>query len=133
MGRRGTDDCWGRALWAFGTAAASPNVDRMVAETSLPPFERGLQVRSRSPRAMAFAALGAAEVLAVDPRHLASRSLLVDAITTIGPLGPDPAWPWPEARLAYANAALAEALVVAGHLLGRPEPLADGLTMLRKR
>ena len=32
------------------------------------------------------------------------------------PTGADAAWPWPEARLTYANAALPEALLAAGHL-----------------
>ena len=43
----------------------------------------------------------------------------------------DPAWTWPEARLSYANAALAEALIAAGALLERPDVLDDGLTALR--
>ena len=43
----------------------------------------------------------------------------------------DPAWPWPEPRLSYANAALAEVLIAGGHLLQRPSVLDDGLRMLR--
>jgi hypothetical protein len=80
---------------------------------------------------MAFAALGAAEVLAVDPHHYGARALLADAVTAIGPLGSDAGWPWPEPRLAYANAVLPEALIAAGDLLARPDVLADGLTLLR--
>jgi hypothetical protein len=80
---------------------------------------------------MSFAAIGAAEVLAADPRHTRARQLLADAVDTIGPLGIDPMWPWPEPRLAYANAVLAEALIAAGHALGRDDVLADGLTVLR--
>ena len=63
---------------------------------------------------MAFAALGAAEVLAVDASHNRARLLMLDAVTTIGPPSRDPDWPWPEPRLTYANAALAQALVAAG-------------------
>jgi hypothetical protein len=48
----------------------------------------------------------------------------------IGPIGADPSWRWPEPRLAYANAAVAEALIIAGHALGRGEVLEDGLTLL---
>jgi hypothetical protein len=80
---------------------------------------------------MAFAALGAAEVLETDPRHTPARELLADAVTAIGPLGADPRWPWPEARLTYANAALPEALLAAGQWLERPEVVEDGLTSLR--
>jgi hypothetical protein len=80
---------------------------------------------------MAFAALGAAELLAVQPRNLRARELLADAVTVIGPLSDDPSWPWPEDRLSYANAAIPEAMIAAGVLLARPELLADGLRSLR--
>jgi hypothetical protein len=94
-------------------------------------FNHGVKQRSPHRRAMAFAALGAAEVAAHDPRHLRARDLLADAITTIGPLSTETDWPWPEPRLTYANAALPEALIAAGHILGRPRVLDDGLTLLR--
>jgi hypothetical protein len=81
----------------------------------------GHAVGQRSPhrRAMSFAALGAAELLAVHPRHGRAAQLLVDAVATIGPLPTDPEWPWPEQRLSYANAAIPEALIAAGDALGR--------------
>jgi hypothetical protein len=45
--------------------------------------------------------------------------------------GSDPRWPWPEPRLGYANADLAEALIVAGPH-ERDDRLADdGLRLLR--
>jgi len=80
---------------------------------------------------MAFAALGAAELLAVQPRHSRALRLLADAVVTIGPVSADHEWPWPEERLSYANAALPEALIAAGSLLDRPDVLADGLMLLR--
>jgi len=79
---------------------------------------------------MAFAALGAADVLAFDPRHQGARCLLRDAVIAIGQPATDPAWPWTEGRLSYANAALAEALIAAGEVLGEPEVRASGLGML---
>jgi hypothetical protein len=93
----------------------------------------GHAVGQRSPhrRAMAFAAIGAAELLAADPHHARARHLLADAVVAIGPLGTDPSWPWPEPRLSYANAAIAEALIAAGHGLGRSQVVDDGLTLLR--
>ena len=40
------------------------------------------------------------------PTHRrALTSLLTDAVTTIGPLSNNPAWPWPEPRLSYADTA----------------------------
>jgi hypothetical protein len=48
----------------------------------------------------------------------------------VGRPSADPSWTWPERRLTYANAALAEALVAAGSLLEQPAVLADGLESL---
>ena len=78
---------------------------------------------------MVFAGLGAAEVLAVQPRHGPAHRLLTDAIDRIGPLPTTPGWPWPEERLTYANAALAEVLI-AGGLVDRPAAVEDGLRAL---
>jgi hypothetical protein len=130
LDRHGVEDCWGRSMWAFGTAARrAPSA--WMRSSALSSFNRGVQQRSPHRRAMAFAALGAAEVLALDGRHLLGRQLLADAITAIGPLSTDTGWPWPECRLSYANAALPEALIAAGHVLGRPDVVDDGLTLLR--
>ena len=57
-----TDDAWGRCLWGLGTAAAHSDVS-LVRRMAVIQFERAAQVRSTWPRAMAFAALGAAELL----------------------------------------------------------------------
>jgi len=42
----------------------------------------------------------------------------------------DAAWPWPAPRLSYANAAIAEAVIVTGQKLGRDHLLRNGLRML---
>ena len=129
-GPRTVEDCWGRSVWAFGTAAgrAPENSMRQIA---LANFDRSVQQRSPWPRSMAFAALGAAEVLAVDPSHNLARLLLFDAVATIGPPSQDPRWPWPEPRLSYANAVLPEALLAAGGLLERSDIVEHGTTILR--
>ncbi len=130
--RRGTDlrfrgapcveDCWGRALWALGTAAGDPR--------ALAAFDRGARWRSPSPRTMAFAALGAAEVLSVQPTHVGALDLLAAAAVAIGGPAPRAEWPWPEPRLAYANAVLPEALLVAGTALDVSAMVTDGLWLL---
>jgi len=127
--RPDTGDWWGRALWGLGTVAARCPVPRMRQE-ALARFEVGLRRRSPWPRAMAFAALGAAEVLAVQPDHSRARRLLADTAPMIGPAGVDTRWLWPERRLGYANAVLAEALIVAGEHLGRHAATAKGLRLL---
>jgi hypothetical protein len=128
--RAGVEDCWGRSIWASGTAARrSPTT--WMGQSGLSYFSRGIEQRSPHVRATAFAALGAAEVLTAHPGHFGARQLLADAVDTIGRPAADPAWPWPEPRLSYANAVLAEALLACGELLERPEVVADGLALLR--
>lgn len=124
-----TGDSWGRALQGLGTAAARGPVATVRGE-SLARFGSGARLRSHWPQAMAFAALGAAEVLSVMPGHPAARSLLVAAVGVIGEPASDPAWPWPAPRLSYANAAIAEAVIVAGRELGDDRVLRNGLRML---
>ncbi len=125
----GLGDWWGRALWGLGTAAARSPA-RWIREDALVAFSRGATCRSASPRAMAFAALGAAELLRADPGNEPAAALLSDSATAIGRPDPDPHWPWPYERLTYANAALAEAVIAAGDLLDDPPALAAGLQML---
>ena len=122
-------DWWGRALWGLGSTAA--HADRAwVRAAAKTLFDHGAQHGSPAQRAMVFAALGAAEVLARNARDLPSRHLLDAAVGAIGPIPDRPGWPWPEPRLRYANAAVAEALIAAGSLLPDDVVLADGLRVL---
>lgn len=127
--RHGVEDCWGRSLWGLGTAAARSPHDA-VRQVALAHFERGTQQRSRWPRAMAFAALGADEVLTAHPDHRRARDLLGDAMVVVGDRRSDAAWPWPEPRLSYANAVLPDAMIAAGVALDRARLVDDGLDLL---
>jgi hypothetical protein len=124
----GTEDCWGRSIWALGSTAAHHQDERTRA-WAIKGFDSEVRQRSPWPRAMAFAALGAADVLAIDPANEGARSLLADTLTMIGPV-PAGDWAWPEPRLSYANATLAEAVIAAGAALERPDDLERGLAML---
>ena len=124
-----TGDCWGLALWGLGTAVARGPVAAVRGE-ALARFNSGAQLRSEWPHAMAFAALGAAEVLSVLPGHSVALGLLNTAMGVIGETPEDPAWPWPEPRLSYANATIAEAVIVAGWKLSNGRVLRNGLRML---
>ncbi|AEV71451.1 hypothetical protein MycrhN_0820 [Mycolicibacterium rhodesiae NBB3] len=110
------EDAWGRSLWGLGTAAARSDVV-WARQSAILQFERGAQERSPWPRAKAFAALGAAEMLAFDPEHRAARLLIIDYAASIAESTGDPSWPWPEPRLTYANAVLPEAMIAAGVVL----------------
>jgi hypothetical protein len=125
----GVEDCWGRALWGLGTAAAR-GLDAGIREESRTRFECSAQARSPWPHAMAFAALGAAEILEAWPDHSGAFGLLASAAAVIGEPSANAAWPWPLPRLSYANAALAEAVIVAGSELGDDPMLRNGLRML---
>jgi len=79
---------------------------------------------------MAFAALGAAEILTIDPDDRTARNVLAAARRVIGRPTGSASWPWPEARLTYANAVLPEALIAAGEHLGDTPALDEGLYLL---
>ncbi len=122
------EDCWGRGLWGLGSAVARlPE----LSDRALVLFDVSAIGRSPWPRAMAFAGLGAAEVLTVYPDNARAAALLADAARAIGSPGKAADWRWTEPRLRYANAALAETLLAAGTLLRDSAVLADGLAMLR--
>jgi hypothetical protein len=123
------EDCWGRCLWGLGTAAAHSDVATVRAMAVIQ-FERAARRRSQWPRAMAFAVLGASEVLTVNPGHAVARALIVDYAAGLSAPNGDPAWPWPEPRLAYANAVLPEAMIAAGVALDDTTLCNQGLELL---
>ncbi len=130
----GLGDWWGRALWGLGVAAvgaASPD----LRERALAGFRSAARQRSPYARTMAFAALGAGELLLHRPGEQSARALLRDSAAAISRApqaaeSGEPEWPWPEPRLTYANGALVEAFLLAGVALPDPELLAVGLDLL---
>jgi hypothetical protein len=124
-----TKDHWGRCLWGLGTAAAHSQVGA-IRRLAVIQFERAAKVRSQYPRAMAFAAVGATELLGSDPDHPAARHLLADYAASVAkPVG-NLEWPWPEPRLTYANAILPEAMIAAGVALNDSKLRQRGLDLL---
>jgi hypothetical protein len=123
------EDAWGRCVWGLGTAAAHSTVV-WARQSALMQFERAAQERSPWPRAMAFAALGAAELLAAEPAHGAARALLTDYAASVPAPSNDPTWPWPEPRLTYANAVVPEAMIAAGDALADATLCQRGLDLL---
>jgi hypothetical protein len=123
------EDWWGRGVWGLGVAAAS-HPDPWIRDQAMWAFDRSVHQRSPFLHAMAFAALGAADVAIADPSHAAARALLADAVTMLQPPG-DPQWPWPQPRLTYGSASLAEAVIAAGIGLEDPQIAHRGLGILR--
>jgi len=122
-------DWWGRALWALGVTAARAATEA-ARSRALNAFHRAASARSPHGRAMAFATLGATDVLAAHPDDLAANALLHDGVSTIA-IPRDGQWAWPEPRLRYANAVLPEALLAAGMAMDSPRVVSQGLGMLR--
>jgi hypothetical protein len=125
----GTHDATGRARWALGTVAGRRS--GAVASAAFAMFDRGTGFASEHPRASAFAILGACEVLEAHPDHAGATALVRRSVGSLGTVRTDPAWPWPEERLSYANAAIPDALLAAGVVLGDGESTSAGLDLLR--
>lgn len=123
-----TGDHWGRALWALGVAAGSP--DAALAREARRQAALALGAHTVHVRAMAYAALGAVRLLPGPPEELDARWTLHDARELLPRPGADHTWGWPEARLSYANAVLPEAMIAVGRALRDDGLRDDGLTLL---
>lgn len=124
----GLGDWWGRAIWALGTAATMAPLPSTRAR-ALRAFASAARQRSPHLRSMTFAAIGGCEVLSANPQDRVARSLLADALAMI-PGILDDQWRWPQPRLTYGNASLAEALIFGGTVLEDRPALDQGLEML---
>jgi glycosyltransferase involved in cell wall biosynthesis len=130
----GSEDSFGRSLWSIGVTAGCARRNDLR-RWALHLFD---QVAPRtlalgSPRAWAFAMLGAAAVLDVHPGHALATSLLTELTARLRKLlaaSRRPDWVWFETVLSYDNARLPEALLVAGRRLRDPDAVADGLATL---
>ncbi len=125
-----SDDADGRALLGLGTAAArAPWPD--VRSGALDLFDEAAgKFRSRYPRAVAYAVLGAVEVLAAMAGHPAATRLVDNSGDQLLQPVHDRAWPWPEPRLTYANALLPEAALAVAVTTGREDAARRALSLL---
>lgn len=123
-----TDDCWGRAVAGLGAAVRRAS-EKTIRGKAFSTFLGAAQGRSVDVRASAFAAIGAADVLAVRPDCHPARDLLVDCLARL-PRGLGTSWQWPESRLRYANASLCHALIVGGEAMHDVATQEQGLAQL---
>jgi glycosyltransferase involved in cell wall biosynthesis len=132
--QEGSEDSNGRALWALGVTACAAKTQKyrdwagvMFDRTASVALELG------SPRAHAFAMLGAAAMLEAHPQHAMSRTILErfgDDLAALLEEARRPEWSWFEIVLAYDNARLPEAMIRAGLALGREDFIRLGLETL---
>jgi glycosyltransferase involved in cell wall biosynthesis len=130
----GSEDSCGRTLWALGVTARDAQT-RRHRDWAAQLFNVALEPLStmRSPRAQAFVMLGCAAVLDSEPGHRLARHTLTgfaDHLAALVDIQRRPDWGWFEAFLAYDNARLPEALLIAGRHLERADLIATGLATL---
>ncbi len=114
----GSEDCHGRALWALGTVLGRSRNEALrgaagrLFETAVPAV-----VGFSSPRAWAFALLGIQEYLDWFPGDRDAqqmRSVLATRLLELYGSNQSPEWNWFEDVLAYSNARLPQAVLIAG-------------------
>jgi len=130
----GSEDSNGRTLWTLGHVMRSAPHD-FLRRWATGLFNKALPLAEemRSPRAIAFAMLGMAAVLDVEPGHRQCRALLRTSADFLGGLlaqGQRPDWHWFESVLAYDNARLPQAMIEAGRVLEDRAAIDVGLTTL---
>jgi glycosyltransferase involved in cell wall biosynthesis len=130
----GSEDSHGRALWGLGTVLGrSKSADLRGAAGRL--FESALPaiLSFRSPRAMAFSALGLEEYLNGFPGDRAAMQTMDELshrLLDIYAANHTAGWHWFEDVLAYSNARLPQALIVCGERTSDKVMLAAGLESL---
>ncbi|TPG39574.1 glycosyltransferase [Sphingomonas koreensis] len=130
----GSEDSNGRALWTLGVVARDARlVKHRDWAGSMFDMTAGLALELGSPRAQAFAMLGAAAMLEVHPGHALARDILSrfgEESMALLEETRRPEWQWFEIVLAYDNARLPSALIRAGELLHRDDMIARGIETL---
>jgi hypothetical protein len=135
-----SEDCQGRAMLALAeTIAANPDhrfatVERSIAKSATLLWERALPLAGgvTAPRAQAAMILACVARLQAGKDDAAAAVLeqLAHGLLQRFDLEGTTDWPWPEPILAYENAVLPRALIVAGRHLGNEAMVQSGLRSL---
>jgi hypothetical protein len=130
----GSEDCHGRALWALGTVLGRSS-DRGLRCAAGRLFELSLPavVEFYSPRACAYTLLGIQEYLDSYPGDRDAqkiRSVLAGRLLAMYESIRRPDWKWFENVLAYGNARLPQALLIAGSASSDDRMVSAGLEAL---
>jgi glycosyltransferase involved in cell wall biosynthesis len=131
---QGSEDSHGRALWALG-AAIHQTVDEDLRGVAGRLLELAVPaaLEFSSPRAWAFSLFGIQAYLdrfPGDRQAQHQRDALAGKLLRIYRASSTPGWNWFEDSLAYSNARLSEALLLAGSRTSNEEWLAVGLESL---
>src|ERR1035437_5980333 len=131
---QGSEDSHGRALWSLGTAV-NQTVDEGLRGLAGRLFELAVPaaLAFTSPRAWAFSLFGIQAYLDRFPGDRSAqrqRDALADKLLNIYRIISTPGWNWFEESLAYSNARLSEALLLAGSRTSDKELLTAGAPAL---
>ena len=130
----GSEDSCGRTLWALGATAHEGLTPSMRAWARKLHNQTAFSAQDfGSPRATAFAMLGADYVLAADASNEAAHDMLSSGANFLMArlaVSRRPGWPWFESVLAYDNCRMPEALIRAGLRLDRPDLTQCGIETL---
>lgn len=124
----GSDDSQGRAWWGLGTVARLGSTPALRAASS-DAFGTCASFESPHLRSNAYAALGAVQMLAAAPGHVAATALARGTSAIIADAAGSRIH-WPEGRLTYDNARLPEALMASGVALGDRRLSVIGIRLL---
>ena len=132
--RAGSEDSHGRALWALGTVVARTDNDGLC-RVAAGLFNRALPAvhEFTSPRAWAYSLLGIHECLrcfGADRAALRASDQLLGRLIDLYRENSSPEWKWFESALAYDNARLPHALLLAARRLAPHEAARVGLGAL---
>jgi glycosyltransferase involved in cell wall biosynthesis len=132
---QGSEDCHGRALWALGTVLGRSK-DKTLRGAAGRLFELAVPsvIGFTSPRAWAFALLGIEEYLVCFPgdRHLQRVSaVLTTRMVNMYGSNQSQNWRWFEDVLAYSNAKLPQAVLMAGNRNFDEPTMSVGLNALK--
>ncbi|MEX2169491.1 MAG: glycosyltransferase family 4 protein [Pirellulales bacterium] len=131
----GSDDCFGRALWALGTCVGrSRRADFQYWSVEMFTRTLPLVVELASPRALAFTLLGIHEYfrrLNGDRRVDQVRETLMGRLIDLYEQYAAENWHWFEDVASYDNARLSQALIASGVGTGNEQALEIGLKSLR--
>jgi glycosyltransferase involved in cell wall biosynthesis len=130
----GSEDSHGHAVWALGATigrASNPGLGSLASDL----FHAALPALSAfsSPRAWAFGLLGIEEYLHAFEGDSGVRAMRKDLVGRLVDLHRDVSnsdWRWFETSLTYANARLAQALIVSGDAMASPDVVGLGLDAL---
>jgi len=119
LDQKGSEDSFGRAIWATGTLIANKNVYENIRALAREIFNKARDIKLKSPRSKAFYILGFYELYKVCKEQwiLDKIKRFADDLISLYQEQSSKDWNWFEKRITYSNGRLPEALFLAYELI----------------